>query len=77
MGSNYDSCCPNCQASGDFMGEVNKVVRNCIDFCEFPHRCRTAQGKSELIWKTLAELQAHAQYHCPKFGCDICYLDQF
>ena len=59
------------------MQEVNKVVRNCIDFCEFPHRCPSPTGKEELIWKTLGELQAHAQYHCPKFGCDICNLPEF
>jgi len=35
----YDVCCPNCQARGDFMQEVNKVLKNCIDFCEFPHKC--------------------------------------
>lgn len=32
-------CCPNCNEGGDFIVEVNKVVRNCIDFCEFPHKC--------------------------------------
>lgn len=35
----FDVCCPNCQARGDFLQEVNKVLKNCIDFCEFPHRC--------------------------------------
>jgi len=59
------------------MQEVNKVLRNCIDFCEFPHRCPTPNGQGEIIWKTLGELQAHAQYHCPKFGCDICYLPEY
>ena len=68
-----DICCPNCQARGDFLQEVNKVLKNCIDFCEFPHRCYLNDGRGEIIWKTLGELQAHAQYSCPKFGCDICY----
>ena len=35
----FDICCTNCQARGDFLQEVNKVLKNCIDFCEFPHRC--------------------------------------
>jgi len=57
----YDICCPNCNARGDFMQEVNKVLRNCIDFCEFPHRCWNQQtGNYEIIWKTLGELQAHS-----------------
>ena len=74
----YDICCPNCQATGDFMQEVNKVLRNCIDFCEFPHKCFNQKtGGYEIIWKTLGELQAHAQYSCPKFGCDICYREEF
>ena len=71
----YDVCCPNCQAGGDFLQEVNKVLKNCIDFCEFPHRCK--QNGGEIIWKTLGELQAHAQFNCPKFGCDICYRPEF
>ena len=71
----YDYCCPNCQARGDFLQEVNKVVRNCIDFCEFPHKCPGSGGK--IIWATLGELQAHAQFTCPKFGCDICYRPEF
>jgi len=53
-GGGFDICCPNCQARGDFLQEVNKVVRNCIDFCEFPHRCPNPGG--QLIWKTLGEL---------------------
>ena len=73
----YDICCPNCQVRGDFMQEVNKVLQNCIDFCEFPHRCQGPDGKSEIIWETLGELQSHAQFHCPKFGCDICYREEF
>ena len=78
MTPEYDVCCPNCQARGDFMQEVNKVLRNCIDFCEFPHRCWSQKGNGqEIIWKTLGELQAHAQYQCPKFGCDICYREEF
>ena len=72
----YDICCPNCQARGDFMQEVNKVLKNCIDFCEFPHKC-FVEGREEIIWKTLGELQAHAQFTCPKFGCDICYREEY
>ena len=56
----FDVCCPNCQTRGDFLQPVNKVLQNCIDFCEFPHKCPSIDGKSELIWKTLGELQAHA-----------------
>jgi hypothetical protein len=56
----FDVCCPNCQSRGDFMQEVNKVLKNCIDFCEFPHRCYSNDGRTEIIWKTLGELQAHA-----------------
>ena len=73
----FDVCCPNCQSRGDFLQPVNKVLQNCIDFCEFPHRCPSLDGKNEIIWKTLGELQAHAQFHCPKFGCDICYRDEY
>ena len=32
-------CCPNCQESGDFLQQINKVLKNMIDFCEFPHKC--------------------------------------
>lgn len=39
----------------NFLEPVNKVLQNCIDFCEFPHRCYI-NGKSEIIWKTLGEL---------------------
>lgn len=56
----FDVCCPNCQARGDFLQPVNKVLQNCIDFCEFPHKCPSLDGNSEIIWKTLGELQAHA-----------------
>jgi hypothetical protein len=56
----FDVCCPHCQEKGDFLREVNKVLKNCIDFCEFPHRCPSLQGNNEIIWKTLSELQAHA-----------------
>jgi len=52
----YDVCCPNCQERGDFMQEVNKVVRNCVDFCEFPHRCYMNSKRGEIIWKTMNEL---------------------
>lgn len=52
-------CCPNCNASGDFLIEINPVVRNCIDFCEFPHKCiKTPKG--EVKWMTIRELQKHA-----------------
>ena len=59
--------------SGRSVTDINKVLRNCIDFCEFPHRCYTDGKNSQIIWKTLSELQEHAMYECPKFGCDICY----
>ena len=73
-------CCPNCGEQGDFLQRVNKVLQNCIDFCEFPHRCfkNLKQNKNgEIIWKTMKELQEHAMYDCPKFGCDICYHEDF
>jgi len=74
----YDICCPNCQARGDFLQEVNKVLKNCIDFCEFPHKCWKGPREGYvIIWKTLGELQEHAMYDCPKFGCDICYQEQY
>lgn len=73
----FDVCCPNCQERGDFIVEVNKVLRNCIDFCEFPHRCYTDGKHSQIIWKTLLELQEHAMVECPKFGCDICYQEEY
>lgn len=59
------------------MSDVNKVLRNCIDFCEFPHRCFKGKKSGEIIWKTMNELQEHAMYECPKFGCDICYHEDF
>lgn len=72
----YDVCCPNCQARGDFLTNVNKVLQNCIDFCEFPHKCyKDEQGQT--IWKTMKELQEHAINECPKFGCDICYHEDY
>lgn len=36
----FDICCPNCQQKGDFLKDVNMVVKNCMEFCEFPHRCK-------------------------------------
>ena len=67
-------CCPNCNAKGDIFIEVNPVVRNVVEFCEFPHRCRRGDPESEVNWMTINELQQHVQFdHCPKFGCDICY----
>jgi hypothetical protein len=57
--NDLDTCCPSCQERGDFLEPVNKVLQNCIDFCEFPHRCYQ-NGKPEVIWKTLGELQVHA-----------------
>ena len=59
------------------MQEVNKVLKNCIDFCEFPHKCYTNNRNGEIIWKTMKELQEHAVYDCPKFGCDICYHEDY
>ena len=78
----FDICCPNCQQKGDFLRDINSILKNCIEFCEFPHKCtkqsEDGQKKEEvIIWKTLGELQKHAQYNCPKFGCDICYKDEF
>jgi hypothetical protein len=69
--------CPNCTVKGPFLRELNKVLKNCIDFCEFPHRCFDKNGNEQIIWKTLTELQNHAQFHCPKFGCDLCHLEEF
>lgn len=69
--------CPHCKCKGDIFQEVNPIVRNCVDFCEFPHKCdKTPNG--EVIWKSVTQLQKHAQYdECPKYGCDICYLQEF
>jgi hypothetical protein len=72
----YDVCCPNCQERGDFLEPVNKVLRNCIDFCEFPHKC-WKDGQEIVLWKTMNELQEHAMYECPKYGCDICYHEDY
>lgn len=72
----YDVCCPNCQERGDFLQPINKVLKNCIDFCEFPHKC-WKDGREIIIWKTMIELQKHAIDECPKFGCDICYHEDF
>jgi hypothetical protein len=69
--------CPNCGERGDFLQEVNKVLREIIDFCEFPHICYVDGKNPQVIWKTLLELQEHAIYDCPKFGCDICYGEEF
>lgn len=59
------------------MGEVNPIVRNCIDFCEFPHKCnKSPQG--EVKWMTVRELQKHSQYdECTKYACEICRLPEF
>lgn len=48
--------CPNCQAPGNFLHNVNKVLTNCINFCEFPHRCFKGNRNGEIIWKTMNEL---------------------
>ena len=72
----FEVCCPNCQERGDFMQPINKVLRNCIDFCEFPHKC-WKDGREIIIWKTMTDLQYHSMYECPKFGCDICYQEEF
>jgi hypothetical protein len=56
---------------------VNRVLANCIDFCEFPHKCYKDDRNGMIIWKTMRELQEHAMYECPKFGCDICYQEEF
>ena len=75
--ANGEPTCPNCGATGDFFDELNAVVKNCVDFCEFPHRCVKPDGTSYIMWKTLADLQIHAEFHCPKFGCDICLREEF
>lgn len=49
-------CCPNCNAKGDIFIEVNPLVRNVVEFCEFPHRCKKGCVDSELSWKTINEL---------------------
>lgn len=60
------------------MQDINKVLRNCIDFCEFPHKCWLGnKNGGQIIWKTMNELQEHALYECPKFGCDICYKEEY
>lgn len=67
--------CPNCKCKGDFLTEVNPIVRNTVDFCEFPHRCNKY---SEVQWKTVGELQSHVYNdECTKYGCDICYLPEY
>lgn len=58
------------------MQPINKVLQNCIDFCEFPHKC-WADGRECVLWKTMSELQVHAVSECPKYGCDICYGEEF
>ena len=76
--NNYEAMmCTHCKCKGDFLVEVNPIVRNCVDFCEFPHKCNKASN-GEVLWKSVRELQKHAQYdECPKYGCDICYLGEF
>lgn len=76
--NNNEFQCPHCKAKGDdLLQEVNPVVRNMVDFCEFPHKCdKTPNG--EVRWMTVTALQKHSQYdECPKYGCDICYLQEF
>lgn len=64
--------CPSCKVKGDFLQEVNPIVRNCVDYCEFPHKCNR---NTHTVWKAVRDLQKHAQYdECLKYGCDICYL---
>lgn len=73
----YEMQCPNCKAVGNFLWDVNNILQNCIDFCEFPHKCYKNSKYGELVWKTMKELQEHAIVDCPKFGCDICYHEDF
>ena len=69
--------CTNCKCKGDFLVEVNPIVRNCVDFCEFPHKCNKVV-ECEVQWMTIRELQKHAQHdECTKYGCDICYKPEF
>ena len=71
-----ENMCPNCNASGEFLIEVNPVVRNCIDFCEFPHKCFKGPG-GEIKWMTVRELQKHSMYdECTKYRCEICNLPE-
>ena len=53
---NSECSCPNCGTKGDFLQEVNKLLKNCIDFCEFPHKCIDSNGQPFIMWKTLVEL---------------------
>ena len=48
--------CPNCNAKGDIFVEVNPIVRNVVEFCEFPHRCKRGVVDSEVRWMTINEL---------------------
>ena len=73
----FEPCCPNCNTQGDFLQDVNILLKNCVDFCEFPHRCYDQNGDTDIVWKTMNELQDHAQYECRKFGCDICHIEEF
>lgn len=73
----YFAYCPNCQLNGDFLQDINEIMKNCIDFCEFPHKCYVQNKGGSIVWKTMLDLQDHARYECPQFGCDICYLSQF
>ncbi len=52
-----ETSCPNCKAPGNFLWEVNNILRNCIDFCEFPHKCYKNNKNCEFMWKTMRELQ--------------------
>lgn len=58
------------------MQPLNRKLKNCVDFCEFPHKCFKDRN-CEVLWKTHAELSEHTIYECPKFGCDICYHEDF
>ena len=37
-----------------------EIVRNCVEFCEFPHKCKKAPD-GQVIWMTIRELQNHFQ----------------
>ena len=40
-------------------------------------KCYLQQKSGSVIWKTMLDLQEHAMYECPKFGCDICYQEEY
>jgi hypothetical protein len=76
MSNIAEAKCPGCKVRGDFLQPINPLMKNCIDFCEFPHKCYKDRD-CEVLWKTHSELSDHTIYDCPKFGCDICFDERF